>query len=242
VEERESDKKTLETLLGCLKNRFEVSNSIHKPALYTQTMLLSARDGEQVLQKRGADVIGGEKARKTLLLSELHQALRQFGFDVQRGSVELIDHAGAVPAVTVTLESVVSWLADRIEPLDLEAINATAFSELAKRQAEARAAETRHLHEILAEHDAAEAAAQAAAVRMFEEAEAKRQEKATKKAERKESKRRRKTDEKHADAERLEGIQAAKQAELEVKKRDQEETVQVPQEKKQRMALISIRI
>ena len=77
---------------------------------------------------------------------------------------------------------------------------------------------------------------------MFEEAEAKRQEKATKKAERKESKRRRKTDEKHADAERLEGIQAAKQAELEVKKRDQEETVQVPQEKKQRMALISIRI
>jgi hypothetical protein len=108
VEERESDKKTLETLLGCLKRRFEVSNYIHKPALYTQTMLLSARDGEQVLQKRGADVIGGEKARKTLLLSELHQALRQFGFDVQRGSVELIDHAGAVPAVTVALESVVS--------------------------------------------------------------------------------------------------------------------------------------
>jgi hypothetical protein len=63
--------------------------------------------------------------------------------------------------------------------LDFEAINATAFSELAKRQAEARAAETRHLHEILAEHDAAEAAPQAAAVRMFEEAEAKRQEKAT---------------------------------------------------------------
>ena len=138
-------------------------------------MLLSARDGEQVLQKRGADMIGGEKARKTLLLSELHQALRQFGFDVQRGSVELIDHAGAVPAVTVALESVVSRLADRIEPLDLEAINATAFSELAKRQAEARAAETRHLHEILAEHDAAEAAAQATAVRMFEEAETKRQ-------------------------------------------------------------------
>jgi hypothetical protein len=100
--------KTLETFLGCLKSRFEVSNYIHKPALYTQTMLLSARDGEQVLQKRGADVIGGEKARKTLLLSELHQALRQFGFDVQRGSVELIDHAGAVPAVTVALESVVS--------------------------------------------------------------------------------------------------------------------------------------
>ena len=100
--------KTLETLLGCLKSRFEVSNYIHKPALYTQTMLLSAQDGEQVLQKRGADVIGGEKARKTLLLSELHQALRQFGFDVQRGSVELIDHAGAVPAVTVALESVVS--------------------------------------------------------------------------------------------------------------------------------------
>jgi len=124
--------------------------------------------------------------------------------------------------------------------LDFEAINATAFSELAKRQAEARAAETRHLHEILAEHDAAEAAAQAAAVRMFEEAEAKRQEKA--KVERKESKRRRKTDKKHADAERLDGIQAAKQAELEVKKRDQEETVQVPQEKKQRMALVSIRI
>lgn len=71
-------------------------------------MLLSAQDGEQVLQKRGADMIGGEKARKTLLLSELHQALRQFGFDVQRGSVELIDHAGAVPAVTVALESVVS--------------------------------------------------------------------------------------------------------------------------------------
>jgi len=124
--------------------------------------------------------------------------------------------------------------------LDFEAINATAFSELAKRKAEARAAETRHLHEILAEHDAADAAAQAAAVRMFEEAEAKRQEKA--KVERKESKRRRKTDKKHADAERLDGIQAAKQAELEVKKRDQEETVQVPQEKKQRMALISIRI
>ena len=108
VEERESDKKTLETLLGCLKSRFEVSNYIHKPALYTQAMLLSARNGEQVLQKRGADMIGGEKARKTLLLSELNQALRQFGFDVQRGSVELIDHAGAVPAVTVTLESVVS--------------------------------------------------------------------------------------------------------------------------------------
>ena len=108
VEERESDKKTLETLLGCLKNCFEVSNYIHKPALYTQAMLLSARDGEQVLQKRGADMIGGEKARKTLLLSELHQALRQFGFDIQRGSVELIDHAGAVPAVTVALESVVS--------------------------------------------------------------------------------------------------------------------------------------
>ena len=71
-------------------------------------MLLSAQDGEQVFQKRGADVIGGEKARKTLLLFELHQALRQFGFDVQRGNVELIDHAGAVPAVTVALESVVS--------------------------------------------------------------------------------------------------------------------------------------
>ena len=55
VEERESDKKTLETLLGCLKRRFEVSNYIHKPALYTQAMLLSARDGEEVLQKRGAD-------------------------------------------------------------------------------------------------------------------------------------------------------------------------------------------
>ena len=108
VEERESDKKTLETLLGCLKRPFEVSNYIHKPALYTQAMLLSAQDGEQVLQKRGADMIGGEKARKTLLLSELHQALRQFGFDVQRGNVELIDHAGAVPAVTVALESVVS--------------------------------------------------------------------------------------------------------------------------------------
>jgi len=40
----------------------------------------------------------------------------------------------------------------------LEAINATAFSELAKRQAEARAAETRHLHEMLEEHDVAEAA------------------------------------------------------------------------------------
>ena len=70
VEERESDKQTLETLLGCLKNRFEVPNSIHKPALYTQTMLLSAQDGENVFQKRGADVIGGEKARKTLLLPD----------------------------------------------------------------------------------------------------------------------------------------------------------------------------
>ena len=76
VEERKSDKTKLETLLGCLKSRYEVSNYIHKPALYTQAMLLSAQDGEQVFQKRGADMIGGEKARKTLpgtLAPELHR-------------------------------------------------------------------------------------------------------------------------------------------------------------------------
>jgi hypothetical protein len=156
--------------------------------------------------------------------------------------VELIDHAGAVPAVTVALESVVWRLADRIEPLDLEAIKATAFSEPAKRQAEERSTETHRLHEMLAEYEDAEAATLVAAERNLQEKEAERQEKTAKKLERKEAKRRRKADEKQAEAERQEGTQAAKKPELEVQKRDREETVQVLQEKKQRMALISIRI
>ena len=105
---------------------------------------------------------------------------------MQRGGVEFTDHTGAAPAVdTVALESVVLRLADRIEPLDLEAIKVTAFSELAKRQADKRSTVTRRLHEMLAEYEDAEAEALAAAARKLEEAEAERQEKATKKLERK---------------------------------------------------------